>query len=75
LTFWTGSGIIIIVLGKQENQLHGGVAQLGERLNGIQEVMGSIPTVSTMKRHDKGRAFFFVGAREKFSYATHPEID
>ena len=27
--------------------LIGGVAQLGERLNGIQEVMGSIPTVST----------------------------
>ena len=26
----------------------GGVAQLGERLNGIQEVMGSIPTVSTI---------------------------
>ena len=27
--------------------LIGGVAQLGERLNGIQKVMGSIPTVST----------------------------
>ena len=27
----------------------GGVAQLGERLNGIQEVMGSTPTVSTLK--------------------------
>ena len=26
---------------------YGGVAQLGERLNGIQEVMGSIPTIST----------------------------
>jgi hypothetical protein len=25
---------------------HGGVAQLGERLNGIQEVSGSIPLVS-----------------------------
>ena len=25
----------------------GGVAQLGERLNGIQEVKGSIPSVST----------------------------
>ena len=25
----------------------GGVAQLGERLNGIQEVRGSIPLVST----------------------------
>ena len=29
-------------------QTNGGVAQLGERLNGIQEVMGSIPTVSTI---------------------------
>ena len=28
----------------------GGVAQLGERLNGIQEVMGSIPTISTNKK-------------------------
>ena len=28
-------------------QALGGVAQLGERLNGIQEVMGSIPTIST----------------------------
>lgn len=27
----------------------GGVAQLGERLNGIQKVIGSIPTVSTTK--------------------------
>ena len=27
----------------------GGVAQLGERLNGIQEVNGSIPSVSTTK--------------------------
>ena len=26
---------------------YGGIAQLGERLNGIQEVMGSSPTVST----------------------------
>ena len=34
----------------------GGVAQLGERLNGIQEVMGSIPTVST-----KTAPFIFEG--------------
>ena len=26
---------------------YGGIAQLGERLNGIQEVSGSIPLVST----------------------------
>ena len=28
---------------------HGVVAQLGERLNGIQEVSGSIPLISTNK--------------------------
>ncbi len=28
---------------------HGGVAHLGERLNGIQEVRGSIPLISTKK--------------------------
>ena len=27
--------------------MHGGVAHLGERLNGIQEVVGSIPIIST----------------------------
>ena len=27
----------------------GGVAHLGERLNGIQEVVGSIPIISTKK--------------------------
>ena len=29
--------------------LFGGIAQLGERLNGIQEVSGSIPLISTIK--------------------------
>ena len=29
------------------NTMYGGVAHLGERLNGIQEVVGSIPIVST----------------------------
>ena len=28
---------------------YGGIAQLGERLNGIQEVSGSIPLISTMR--------------------------
>ena len=27
---------------------YGGIAQLGERLNGIQEVSGSIPLISTI---------------------------
>ncbi len=31
--------------------IFGGIAQLGERLNGIQEVSGSIPLISTKKAH------------------------
>ena len=31
----------------KEEILYGGIAQLGERLNGIQEVSGSIPLIST----------------------------
>ena len=30
---------------------YGGIAQLGERLNGIQEVSGSIPLISTKIGH------------------------
>ena len=30
----------------------GGIAQLGERLNGIQEVSGSIPLISTKTDHE-----------------------
>ena len=40
----------------------GGVAHLGERLNGIQEVVGSIPIISTRKKHDVSRAFLFCPA-------------
>ena len=37
----------------------GGIAQLGERLNGIQEVSGSIPLISTNKKgHPTGCPFF-----------------
>jgi hypothetical protein len=39
----------------QWEELGGGVAQLGERLNGIQEVRGSIPLASTVQN---GRACF-----------------
>ena|GEM_PF-6146662 len=39
--------------------LHGGVAQLGERLTGSQEVRGSIPLVSTMKDQVKAYALTF----------------
>ena len=39
----------------------GGVAHLGERLNGIQEVVGSIPIVSTKKRPRNGENKLFLG--------------
>ena len=43
-----------------QNNISGGVAQLGERLNGIQEVIGSIPTVSTTKKDRFGGLFLLV---------------
>ena len=44
---------------------HGGVAQLGERLTGSQEVRGSIPLVSTRdtsKAPAHAGAFFHIGS-------------
>ena len=38
---------------KVNMEKYGGVAQLGERLNGIQEVNGSIPSISTIKKARK----------------------
>ena len=38
----------------------GGIAQLVERLNGIQEVAGSIPTISTTLKIHSFRCVFFV---------------
>jgi hypothetical protein len=32
---------------------YGGIAQMGERLNGIQEASGSIPLISTITKHGK----------------------
>ena len=41
-------------------QCRGGVAHLGERLNGIQEVVGSIPIISTKMIPQKcGIIFYF----------------
>ena len=37
---------------------YGGIAQLGERLNGIQEVSGSIPLISTISRRDTFKNLF-----------------
>ena len=45
---------------------HGGVAQLGERLTGSQEVRGSIPLVSTRALNEVPKhvgAFFHIGAQ------------
>ena len=41
--------------------IYGGVAHLGERLNGIQEVVGSIPIISTKCFKDRlsKRSFVF----------------
>ena len=38
-------------------QLYGGIAQLGERLNGIQEVSGSIPLISTTTKRTENVRF------------------
>ena len=37
------------------NDGYGGIAQLGERLNGIQEVSGSIPLISTKMKDSCSR--------------------
>ena len=49
---------------------YGGIAQLGERLNGIQEVSGSIPLISTTKSSENFgfQNFFFVFSKKKFYY-------
>jgi hypothetical protein len=43
----------LLTFGRMSDNIHlahGGIAQLGERLNGIQEVSGSIPLISTINR-------------------------
>ena len=37
---------------KKRSRNNGGIAQLGERLHGMQEVSGSIPLTSTSYRED-----------------------
>ena len=46
------------------------IIQPGERLNGIQEVSGSIPLISTMKSSENFgfQNFFFVFSKKKFYY-------
>ena len=46
-----------------DNGSHGGLAQLGERLHGMQEVRGSIPLLSTTEKHAEmliSACFFFL---------------
>src|SRR5699024_11769776 len=43
-----GSCYTINCSGGERDTKYGGIAQLGERLNGIQEVSGSIPLISTI---------------------------
>ena len=50
---------IIQKLSEQRTK-YGGIAQLGERLNGIQEVSGSIPLISTKEHHNESCGVFFV---------------
>ena len=42
------------------NEAEGDVAQLGERLHGMQEVRGSIPLVSKLRKPDESQAFFIL---------------
>ncbi len=42
----------------------GGIAQLGERLNGIQEVSGSIPLISTKTKKESPWVTLFYYTRE-----------
>ena len=53
----------------------GAIAQLGERLDGIQEVVGSIPTGSTntpaSRRTNRGR-FFAATGRRRLIEAANP---
>ena len=45
---------------------YGGIAQLGERLNGIQEVSGSIPLISTKKSWFSMKTMTFLVINEEF---------
>ena len=55
----TAMPVILSTVPTRDKQF-GGIAQLGERLTGSQEVSGSIPLISTRERHDEGRVFLFI---------------
>ncbi len=48
-----GGSPAILPLARLRDLPYGGIAQLGERLNGIQEVSGSIPLISTIRQIDR----------------------
>ena len=56
----------------------GGIAQLGERLNGIQEVSGSIPLISTIESPEtvrvSGLFVFWVGTKKAALSNTFPAL-
>ena len=56
----------IIFKQPQARQTRGGVAHLGERLNGIQEVRGSIPLISTKKPVSERMRAFFAAQNKQF---------
>ena len=51
-------------------QKTGGIAQLGERLHGMQEVSGSIPLTSTKDKEVDGGARLVRGSRGKEKFDT-----
>ena len=55
------------------NVRFGGIAQLGERLTGSQEVSGSIPLISTNERLETVRfqAFYFFAFIVRFSFVRN----
>ena len=54
----------------------GGVAHLGERLNGIQEVVGSIPIISTKRfRRNVEPFFYFLFLFRRVSFIPGLSVD
>ena len=54
---------------RKATSIFGGIAQLGERLNGIQEVRGSTPLISTKSKRD-GSAVPFALMEKKRTRAS-----
>ena len=60
-----GSCYTINCSGGERDTKYGGIAQLGERLNGIQEVSGSIPLISTKRPATQVAGLFCLSAFRK----------